>query len=133
MDLRGLRDGRVGPVEPLVDLIVFLTLDPSTRMGRLRSREIERYGGRIAGTGDMAAASAAFLKWTEAYDMAGPSSAAASRTSSGWQRRPPPCCDSTPRGQRRTWSMPFCPGAGPSAPSELCPVNSGQTHSLLPA
>ena len=68
----GSATGWAGPVEPLFDLIVFLTLDPSTRMERLRRREIERYGGRIAGTGDMAAVSAAFLKWAEAYDMAGP-------------------------------------------------------------
>lgn len=61
-----------GPVEPFFDLIVFLTLDPSTRMERLRRREIERYGERIRGTGDMAQASAAFLKWAQAYDTAGP-------------------------------------------------------------
>jgi len=59
-------------VEPFFDLVVFLTLDPSTRMDRLRRREIERYGERLSGTGDMADASAAFLKWAQAYETAGP-------------------------------------------------------------
>jgi adenylate kinase family enzyme len=67
----GSATGWAGPVEPLFDLIVFLTLDPSTRMERLRRREIERYGERINRTGDMVEASAAFLKWALAYETAG--------------------------------------------------------------
>jgi len=68
----GSATGSAGPVEPYFDLIVFLTLDPSARMERLRRREIERYGERLSGTGDMVDASAAFLKWAETYDTAGP-------------------------------------------------------------
>jgi hypothetical protein len=41
-------------------------------MQRLRRREAARYGDRIAGAGDMAGASADFLRWAEAYDVAGP-------------------------------------------------------------
>ena len=58
-------------LEPAYDLIVFLRLDPSTRMGRLRRREAARYGARIEPGGDMAVASTAFLRWAEAYDSAG--------------------------------------------------------------
>jgi hypothetical protein len=57
--------------EPLYDLVVFVTLDPAERMRRLRARERARYGARIAPGGDMAASSAAFLAWAEAYDTAG--------------------------------------------------------------
>jgi adenylate kinase family enzyme len=67
----GSATGWAAPVEPFFDLIVFLTLDPSARMERLRRREFERYGERVSGTGDMAEASAAFLKWALAYETAG--------------------------------------------------------------
>lgn len=67
----GSATGWAAPVEPFFDLIVFLTLAPSVRMDRLRRREAERHGRRIVGTGDMAEASAAFLKWAQAYDTAG--------------------------------------------------------------
>lgn len=60
------------PLEPLYDLIVYLHLDPATRMDRLRRRERARYGQRIELGGDMAATSAAFLAWAAAYDTAGP-------------------------------------------------------------
>jgi adenylate kinase family enzyme len=59
-------------LEPIYDLIVFLHLDQTERMARLRRRESERYGPRIILGGDMAAASAAFFAWAEAYDTAGP-------------------------------------------------------------
>jgi adenylate kinase family enzyme len=59
-------------LEPAYDLIVFLRLDPATRMERLRRRETARYGARIEPGGDMAAASAAFFRWAEAYDSSGP-------------------------------------------------------------
>src|SRR5262249_11227365 len=54
------------------DLVVFLHLDPAVRMERLRRRESARYGKRIEAGGDMATASAEFLKWAEAYDVAAP-------------------------------------------------------------
>jgi adenylate kinase family enzyme len=60
------------PIEPFYDLVVFLQLDPAVRMARLRRREAARYGKRIETGGDMATASADFLKWAEAYDTAGP-------------------------------------------------------------
>ncbi|MBB3999619.1 adenylate kinase [Aureimonas pseudogalii] len=58
-------------LEPLQDLVVFLTLDPALRMARLRRRESRRFGPRIAPGGDMAGPSAAFLAWAAAYDTAG--------------------------------------------------------------
>ena len=68
----GSATGWGAPVESVLDLIVFLRLDPNTRMIRLQRREVERYGPRIETGGDMAAASAAFLAWAAAYDTAGP-------------------------------------------------------------
>jgi hypothetical protein len=68
----GSATGWSAPIEPFFDLIVFLTLPASIRMERLRRRERERYGARIADGGDMAQASAAFLDWAQAYDTAGP-------------------------------------------------------------
>lgn len=59
------------PIEPFYDLVVFLRLDPAVRLERLRRREAARYGKRLEADGDMAAASAEFLKWAEAYDVAG--------------------------------------------------------------
>ncbi len=59
------------PIEPFYDLIVFLQLDPALRMTRLKRREAARYGARLEPGGDMAAASAAFLAWSAAYDTAG--------------------------------------------------------------
>lgn len=58
-------------LEPHCDLIVFLRLDPAVRMARLRRREAGRFGARILPGGDMAATSAAFFAWAEAYDTAG--------------------------------------------------------------
>jgi hypothetical protein len=57
---------------PRMGMVVFLHLDPTTRMARLRAREAERHGARIAPGGDMAATNAAFLEWAAAYDTAGP-------------------------------------------------------------
>jgi adenylate kinase family enzyme len=59
------------PLEPCYDLVVFLRLEPSVRMARLRRREAKRFGARILPGGDMAATNAAFIAWAEAYDTAG--------------------------------------------------------------
>jgi adenylate kinase family enzyme len=59
------------PLEPHYDLVVFLRLDPSVRMARLRRREAARYGARIRAGGDLAAINAAFIAWAESYDTAG--------------------------------------------------------------
>jgi adenylate kinase family enzyme len=67
----GSATGWASSLEPFFDLIVFLTLDRSLRMERLRRREYEHYGSRIDSGGDIADASAAFLTWAHAYDTAG--------------------------------------------------------------
>lgn len=59
------------PLEPYYDLVVFLRLDPTVRMVRLRRREAARFGARIQPGGDMAAINAAFIAWADAYDTAG--------------------------------------------------------------
>lgn len=59
--------------DPLISdftLVVFLHLDQSVRMQRLRARENQRYGGRIAPSGDMYAQHMAFMAWAESYDSA---------------------------------------------------------------
>ena len=86
-------------LEPVYDLIVFLRLDPEIRMRRLRRREAARYGARIERGGDMADASAAFLRWAEAYDTVGPCNAAWPRTRRGWW-------DRRPRWREWTWRPP---------------------------
>jgi adenylate kinase family enzyme len=63
---------RAASLEPVYDLIVFLRLDPSARMERLRRRQAARYGARLEAGGDMAVATADFPRWAEAYDTAGP-------------------------------------------------------------
>ena len=49
-------------------LHVFLWLPSEQRIERLRRRERELYGERIAPGGDMAADHAAFIEWTRGYD-----------------------------------------------------------------
>lgn len=56
---------------PLFALVVFLQLDPATRMARLRAREAARFGTRIAPGGDLAPMHAGFLAWAAIYDQAG--------------------------------------------------------------
>ncbi len=68
----GALTGWGNPLVPLLDLVVFLTLEPNLRMARLRAREVARWGARIAPGGDMAAAHATFIEWAAAYDVAGP-------------------------------------------------------------
>jgi adenylate kinase family enzyme len=60
------------PLEPFYDLVVFLQLEPKLRLERLRRREANRYGARIAPGGDMAEIHMAFMTLAEAYDTAGP-------------------------------------------------------------
>ena len=59
------------PLESLYDLIVFLRLDPTVRMDRIRRREEERYGARILPGGDMHETSRKFIDWSASYDTAG--------------------------------------------------------------
>ena len=59
-------------VEPLLDLIVFLRIDPQLRMDRLRQREMARYGARVQAGGDMVAKHKEFMDWAARYDTAGP-------------------------------------------------------------
>jgi adenylate kinase family enzyme len=59
------------PLEPHYDLVVFLRLDPTVRMARLRRREATRFGARILPGGDMETTNTAFIAWAEAYDTAG--------------------------------------------------------------
>ncbi len=68
----GALTGWGNPLVPLLDAVVFVTLDPALRMARLRAREQARFGARIAPGGDMAGDHAIFMEWAEAYDTAGP-------------------------------------------------------------
>ncbi|MFE5856971.1 hypothetical protein ACFQ61_27630 [Streptomyces sp. NPDC056500] len=51
-----------------VDGVVFLALDPRTRMERLMSREVLRYGDTIEQGGANEAAHRDFLDWARGYD-----------------------------------------------------------------
>ncbi|HKP26495.1 MAG TPA: hypothetical protein VJV39_21680 [Dongiaceae bacterium] len=59
-------------IEPLLDLIVYLQIDPHLRMHRLHQREVARYGARIQPGGDMVAKHKEFMDWAASYDTAGP-------------------------------------------------------------
>ena len=59
--------------DPLLEsfsLAVFLHLDSSIRMERLRDREVLRHGSRIQPDGDMHQQHLDFLDWAESYDTA---------------------------------------------------------------
>lgn len=49
-------------------LRVMLWLPPELRLARLAVRERERFGARVAPTGDMHAAHTSFMAWTAGYD-----------------------------------------------------------------
>lgn len=56
------------PLIPHFDLVVMLTLPADVRLGRLKAREAQHYGDRIAPGGDMAEPHAAFMTWAAGYD-----------------------------------------------------------------
>lgn len=53
---------------PRFDAVLFLTLDPATRLRRLHAREATRLGSAIAPGGHMAASHDAFMEWAQGYD-----------------------------------------------------------------
>ncbi|MFD4173393.1 P-loop NTPase family protein [Streptomyces anulatus] len=65
--LKGWGDG----VVDRVDGVVFLALEPRTRMDRLMGREVLRYGDTIEEGGVNEAAHQDFLDWARGYDDAG--------------------------------------------------------------
>lgn len=66
--LSGSLVGWGAAVEPFFDAVVFLRLDPRTRMGRLHAREVARYGAEIAPGGPLHAAHLSFMDWAAGYD-----------------------------------------------------------------
>ncbi len=57
------------PVMPLLDLVIFLRLDPVLRLDRLQQREADRYGpAAIAPGGAYHAGHATFMTWAARYD-----------------------------------------------------------------
>lgn len=66
--LSGSADGWGDPVIADATLIVFLRLRRPLRMVRLRQREAERFGDRIAPGGDMYRNHLSFLDWAASYE-----------------------------------------------------------------
>ncbi len=61
------------PILPQLDLAVFLTLDPATRLNRLRLREANRYGAAaIAPGGPYHEGFKTFMAWAAQYDQNDP-------------------------------------------------------------
>ncbi len=58
-------------LKPLFSHVIFLSLPAEIRMSRIRARETERYGTRIAPGGDMHQQSLDFLAWAARYDLGG--------------------------------------------------------------
>lgn len=69
--ISGSLDGWGDPLVEDADLIVFLTAPVEIRLGRLRTREMQRFGARIAPGGDMEHLHASFLVWSSQYEDAG--------------------------------------------------------------
>jgi adenylate kinase family enzyme len=55
-------------VFPAFDMIIFLYLPPEIRMERVRKREFERYGDKIATNPERAKLFDEFIRWTQDYD-----------------------------------------------------------------
>lgn len=53
---------------PSFDAVIFLTLEPSSRLARLTDRERRRYGSRIEPGGDRETHLRDFLEWAAAYE-----------------------------------------------------------------
>jgi adenylate kinase family enzyme len=53
---------------PLFDLVVFVYLEPKTRIERLKKREFERYGDEIYKGGKRYDTSKEFIDWAATYD-----------------------------------------------------------------
>jgi hypothetical protein len=70
--LSGSLCGWGDPLIPEFDLVVFLVIPTPVRLGRLRAREMARYGQRaIAAGGELHQAHAEFLEWAGRYDTGG--------------------------------------------------------------
>ena len=57
-----------GSIVGRLDAVVILTLDPTIRLGRLKSRETVRYGTTIERGGPNEAAHREFYAWASGYD-----------------------------------------------------------------
>lgn len=66
--LTGSLDGWGDALINDVDLIVFVDTPTPVRLGRLQTREKERFGNRIAPGGDMHEIHVAFCQWASQYD-----------------------------------------------------------------
>lgn len=66
--LSGSLMGWGDPLTELFDAVVFLTVDPETRLARLRAREVQRYGARIDPGGDLEAGHREFMDWARQYE-----------------------------------------------------------------
>ncbi|GAA2511873.1 hypothetical protein [Winogradskya humida] len=68
--LSGSMMGWGRPLEERLSGVVFLALDPETRLQRLFLRESERYGAAIAAGGELENAHREFIDWARGYDDA---------------------------------------------------------------
>jgi adenylate kinase family enzyme len=59
-------------VEDRYNSLIFLHLDPRSRLQRLRQREFQRFGTRILPGGDMAEGHTEFITWAAEYDSGTP-------------------------------------------------------------
>lgn len=67
----GSLDGWGDPIVADADLVVFVDTPADLRLDRLRRRESERFGARIAPGGDMHEDHEAFIVWAAGYDAGG--------------------------------------------------------------
>ncbi len=81
--LSGSAVGCCETLAPLFDLTVFVYVPKDLRMERLKKREAERYGARIAPGGDRHADYLDFIAWAASYD-AGPRSGRTLQKHEAW-------------------------------------------------
>lgn len=66
--LSGSLCGWGDPIIPAFTHAIFVSLDPETRMQRLRAREFQRYGEQIFEGGERYTSTQTFLAWAAGYD-----------------------------------------------------------------
>jgi adenylate kinase family enzyme len=69
--LSGSLCGWGDPLIPEFDLVVFVVIPTPVRLGRLRAREMARYGQRAIAAGGELQAHVEFLEWAGRYDRGG--------------------------------------------------------------
>lgn len=95
------------------DAVIFVTVERTVRLARLREREARRYGSRIEPGGDREEAFADFLEWAAGYDHPQGSPGEVSRRTSTGSRSSRALCSAWTGRSPLTSSSPRCSHGAP--------------------